>query len=538
MEKILILSDSREDLLDRFKPLIDQIRKSISNAYLIGVFYFKNYNPQIIDNGGLFNELYFPTNKKKFYNIIKNQNADKILVFMSHTGAMNDVQIYLMTKFMRLKNVVFLRRNLHSLKEYLKTGNDEKNIISELMRKEVKKSIIIDIKIYSLFLLVFLFYCLGKFFFKFRHREKNKKHKILFIRLDMLGDVIITYPYIRALRDKYYNSELTILTSNKGQAFLAEQQNLEQTPIYDKLIVWEAPWHTKRFKLQNIIDLFKMLNILPKLWKEKYDLVIQPVVVSTGTAFAVLIFGKRIIAIVAEVYPLARLMKRYISVPVVIPNYKIYHLSEPLKYVIEKAGVDAKAVWNHIEISESNKNKIYIRLLKENYIRNRPVFIINIGAGHQLRRWSSQKFADLCNRIHKENNVDIIITGGKDEIPFANDVEKLSDSPMINLAGKLSLSEVAGLISISEIIITADTGIMHLAALVNARIVALFGAGLVTFCKPLCDNYVIVKHELGCSGCGDICFVNGIAPCMEAIKVEDVLFAINKLLNSSHIKID
>jgi ADP-heptose:LPS heptosyltransferase len=75
------------------------------------------------------------------------------------------------------------------------------------------------------------------------------------------------------------------------------------------------------------------------------------------------------------------------------------------------------------------------------------------------------------------------------------------------------------------VVVTPDTGVMHIAAALNRNIVALFGAGLVPFCRPLSDNYVIVKHELGCSGCGDKCFTEVNVPCLDFITVEEVVNA-------------
>jgi ADP-heptose:LPS heptosyltransferase len=73
---------------------------------------------------------------------------------------------------------------------------------------------------------------------------------------------------------------------------------------------------------------------------------------------------------------------------------------------------------------------------------------------------------------------------------------------------------------------------MHMAAALDRKIVAIFGAGLVPFCHPLCSKYLIVKHELGCSGCNDICFTDGVAPCITLVTVDMVLEAIQTLLNN------
>ena len=82
----------------------------------------------------------------------------------------------------------------------------------------------------------------------------------------------------------------------------------------------------------------------------------------------------------------------------------------------------------------------------------------------------------------------------------------------------------------SDLVISPDTSIMHLASLLGKKVIALFGAGNINLAKPIFSEAYIIKKELGCSGCGDICLFKKRAPCMELIFVKDVLRKLEQML--------
>jgi heptosyltransferase-2 len=117
---------------------------------------------------------------------------------------------------------------------------------------------------------------------------------------------------------------------------------------------------------------------------------------------------------------------------------------------------------------------------------------------------------------------------------LAAKIERLAAFPILNTAGKLSLNELIALMSLTDLTITADTAVMHMAAALNVPLVAIFGAGQVNYCKPLSANHLIVKKEMGCSGCGDRCYADGYPPCLEAISPTMVFEAAQKMLMKEH----
>lgn len=531
----IVLSEGSLDIFDRFYPLVRELRVCSPNSWIVGIFFFKNY-PIDFPTKGIFDEIKIINEERVLKEDLSKVKASKLLVFVKHNSSKNDILIYKYSKKFTSGDVVYLQRNLISLRSYLLTGEDEKKIVAALIKKEIRKNIAIFFKVHLLFLFISgflpLFRLVKRLLFA---KRKDHKHRILFIRLDVLGDMVLTLPALKALRNCYPGSEISVLASKRGSALLCEQQKICSPPIFDKLVLWESPWHSKKNVLLGISDFIEMLRFVIRQWNENYDMVIQPVELGAGVLFASLFLSRETICIIAERLPLAKMMARHIKSPVFIPTYGLYHIADLPIHAVKKAGVEDDVIEyffeNNLSVSEENISRILDVLQASGYSGNKPIALINVGAGHKNRRWDADKFATLCDGLEDDNEVFLVLVGGPDEVEIARDVSVSCKLKPLNLAGRLSLNELVSLIFLAELIVTSDTGVMHLAASLNKKIVALFGAGLVPFCRPLCGEYIIIRHELGCSGCGDVCFLEGKVPCISMIEVEEVQQAAKTLLS-------
>jgi len=102
---------------------------------------------------------------------------------------------------------------------------------------------------------------------------------------------------------------------------------------------------------------------------------------------------------------------------------------------------------------------------------------------------------------------------------------------VVNLAGKTGLKELAGLFSLADLVLTPDTGPMHLAAAVQAPLIALFGPTAPWRTGPYGNNHVILRKPLACSPC----FKKKCPTmeCMKSLSVEEVLEAVEKKLGNA-----
>jgi len=157
---------------------------------------------------------------------------------------------------------------------------------------------------------------------------------------------------------------------------------------------------------------------------------------------------------------------------------------------------------------------------------------INPGAAYgSAKRWLPERFAAVADGIVRELGAFILLTGGPGEIEIGRDIEAAMQARPLNLIGKTSVRDMMALLSRCRLMVTNDSGPMHVAAAFGIPIVALFGPTDHTTTSPLSPSCRIVRKPVSCAPC-----LKRRCPtdhqCMEGITVDDVLEAVRSLLVS------
>ena len=178
-----------------------------------------------------------------------------------------------------------------------------------------------------------------------------------------------------------------------------------------------------------------------------------------------------------------------------------------------------------------NQDKIYPPKL--NFIPfkySKPTIGINPGATYgSAKRWYPEEFAKVANELGKK--YDIIIFGGPGEEEIANDIEKnLTIKNYKNLCGKLTIKELCEKIGGLELLITNDSGPMHIAAAFKVKIVALFGPTKYKETSPYNTEYKIVTKNLECAPCMKRECPLKHHECMKLITADEVIKASKEIL--------
>lgn len=175
--------------------------------------------------------------------------------------------------------------------------------------------------------------------------------------------------------------------------------------------------------------------------------------------------------------------------------------------------------------------------------RGQVVININTGELFPLRRWPLEKFRQLVEKMLDEYGHDILLTGSPGERDFVEEfrlgLNHCGARRVRNLAGVLSLREMMGLLKGCRLFITNDSGPMHLAVLMDAPVVALFGPTHPAHFLPAGKlNAVACYHDYICSPCVHVIDSEYLpcrqtAPCMSSIEVPEVYAAVKRLLEAS-----
>jgi 3-deoxy-D-manno-octulosonic-acid transferase/heptosyltransferase-1 len=162
------------------------------------------------------------------------------------------------------------------------------------------------------------------------------------------------------------------------------------------------------------------------------------------------------------------------------------------------------------------------KLLQKNGVARHPLVIIHPMAKWQTKQWPLANFARVAHAL-AQKGASVVFTGGPDDEKPVRELWQGMPTPpqVLNLAGQTNLLELAGLFSLSDLVLTPDTGPMHLAAAVQAPLIALFGPTAPWRTGPYGNGHVILRKELDCSPC----FKKKCATmeCMNALSVEEVL---------------
>ncbi len=164
----------------------------------------------------------------------------------------------------------------------------------------------------------------------------------------------------------------------------------------------------------------------------------------------------------------------------------------------------------------------------EDYLQahGEPVVGINPGAvGGTAKRWLPERFAQLAARLVKARGARVVLFGNRTERLLTQEIARMAAVPVINTAGETNLRQLAALMARCRWIVSNDTGGMHVADAVGARVLAIIGSTIHKNTRPFGDKNIIVREDVDCSPYAQPCMRKECPidhRCMTAITVERV----------------
>jgi heptosyltransferase-2 len=153
---------------------------------------------------------------------------------------------------------------------------------------------------------------------------------------------------------------------------------------------------------------------------------------------------------------------------------------------------------------------------------------INPGAAYgPAKCWLADRYAEVADRLVEQHAARIVLLGSAGEVPAAQDVARRMRRPAVMLAGRTSLGQLMGVISECSLLVTNDSGPMHLAAALGVPQVAIFGSTNEIATGPLSRAARVVKHQVPCNPCLlRVCPID--FRCMTRVGVEEVWSAVTE----------
>lgn len=332
--------------------------------------------------------------------------------------------------------------------------------------------------------------------------------KILIIRLSSIGDIILTTPLIRCVRKEYPKAQIDFVVKAQFQDLVATNPHLSNVIVFDKDLPGR-PLKELRKKIRKgeydwIIDIHRNFRSLYLRLGSGAGLV---------TGYPKKIFYRSMLVYLGiNIYP---------KVESVMVRYFVATRKQGIEY--DGLGTEV-LVPNELEAELSN------RIPAKN--QGAKIIAICPGASFGNKRWLPQRFLEVAKYYADHYRAQIVFLGGPGDEALCTGLANQIDGAL-NLAGQLSLLQSAAVLKTSSLIITNDSGMMHLAQSQQVPVVAIFGPTtreLGYF--PLPERSAVVEADVSCRPCThnglDKC-PKGHFRCMNEISTEMVLDASRKV---------
>jgi heptosyltransferase I len=349
-----------------------------------------------------------------------------------------------------------------------------------------------------------------------------KRPTILIIKLSAIGDVMHTLPALNALRRYYPNACITWLVEE------AAADLVKGHPALDRVLVSRRKsWIKGLCSSQWRAHLREMIVFVRTLRDSHYDMVFDFQAALKGAAWVALARGERKIGFDRG---LEHQEFSYVVLTERIPpvSMEIHALDRGIM-MLKAAGIPCHDIEYRLPMTPDHRFRAK-RLLSERGLNpEQPFVVLNPMAKWATKLWDQQKFPQVADRIQTEFRLPIVFTGGSEDQPYINTIIGRMKTKAATIAGQTDLMALSAVLQCATLMITTDTGPMHIAAAVKTPTVVLFGPTAPWRTGPYGKGHRIVRADLSCSPCFKRRCPD-VPVCMASISVEQVMAAVTDLL--------
>ena len=317
---------------------------------------------------------------------------------------------------------------------------------------------------------------------------------ILIVKLSAIGDVIHTLPALNAVRKQYPDAHITWLVEEAAYGVIKGHKALDRI-IVSKRKTW-LKGLAGRSCLKNIRE---ACGFIKHLRDTRYDLILDfQALLKSGVLIGLARGGRKIgfdKGMEHQEHSYIFLNERIKPV-----DMEVHALIRGM-ILLEAIGIRSSKVEYNIYISDQDRNAANDLLMHCGIKTPELLVAINPMAKWETKLWDNLKFATLADRLIGQANADVIFTGGQEDREAIDHIVSNMKAQAANLAGKTGLKTLAALYEKTSIVVSTDTGPMHLAAAIGTPVVALFGPTAPWRTGPFGPGHKIIMADLECSPC-------------------------------------
>jgi heptosyltransferase I len=338
----------------------------------------------------------------------------------------------------------------------------------------------------------------------------SEVHRILLIKPSSLGDIVHAMPVVAALKDRWPEAQLTWLVKRQWADLVEHIEGVDRIqPMDATLPGWlgqVTALRAERFDL--MIDLQGLLRSAAIGWASG---------VPTRVGFA---NGR-------EGSPW------FYTHRVPVPRVEMHAVDRYL-LVAAALGAPSKGMPEfRFKVTDEDLSVVRELLQRRDLSLEKPWVAMNISARWLTKRWPPRAFAAVADQLTKEGLGPIVVIGSALERAEVGELKTLAQHPIIDLTGDIPLGCLPALLSKAALLITNDSGPMHIAAAAGTPVVALFGPTSPARTGPYGASHIVLTHEVPCRPCFKrVCHHFPAMECLEAIAPCEVTQAARRVLTS------
>jgi heptosyltransferase-2 len=339
-----------------------------------------------------------------------------------------------------------------------------------------------------------------------RTHKRKEPEKILIIRLSAIGDVLLTTPVIRMMKRRFPESSIDFVVKEEYVPLLRSNSNLNFIWGFDP---------DKGFA--------ELRRVLREIRAVRYDLVVDFQVNLRSIIVSLFSMGRQ------KVHVRLKRWKRFLLVHFRIDLYSKVE-PVPIRFLQSLKSFEVKDDGKGLDLAveEDAQRTILQELEKRSLNQKQKIIAIAPGAGRATKRWLEKGFADVSDHFLRIGYC-VVLMGGRQDQKVCQRISRHINPAPLNFSGLLSLEESTALLSRSDLLITNDTGLMHMASALGKPVVAIFGptSRHLGF-MPFRTAAVVVERPLSCRPCsyhGTEHCPKDHFKCMKEIRTIDVIRA-------------
>lgn len=340
----------------------------------------------------------------------------------------------------------------------------------------------------------------------------QKLDRILVVNVNWLGDVIFSTAVFKALRANYPQAHIACLALPQVKEILQCVAPIDEIIIYDEKGKDRSLLGKLRLVRQVHRKKFDVVFLLHGSWTRAFLMFLAGIPIRVGTA------GKK---------------KENILTHIVLPLAEDAHKADRYLNIIESTGLAVLDRSSELSVLSNARVEIERILADVGIADQHPFIVVHTSGNWDLKRWPQKYWAQLIAVLTRDFKMKVVISEGPKEVQWAAEIARLSGVDPIVLAGRTNVHQLVALLEKAVLVISADSGPLHIASCVSRNIIGLYGPTMPLTTGPRGRARAMILHkDVGCNRAS--CYYAACPDnvCMQMVTVEDVLETAKHMLRA------